>query len=84
MTEDGDGVGEKLVSELAAIEVGETVDGVVQVTIRRPDKGNALREIDHDAIAQVWATFDTRDEVRAIVVTGEGRLFSAGDGTQTG
>ena len=65
-------------SENAAIEVGDTVDGVVQITIRRPESGNALREAEHDAMGDIWSSFDRRDEVRAIVVTGEGRLFSAG------
>ena len=62
----------------AAIEIGEVANGVVQVTICRPESGNALREIEHDAMGEIWASFDKRDEVRAIVVTGEGRLFCAG------
>lgn len=53
-------------------------DGVVVITIRRPDKLNALSEIEHDAFASIWATFDHRPDVRCIVVTGEGKAFSAG------
>jgi enoyl-CoA hydratase len=68
-------------SELAAIEVGDVADGVVQITIRRPESGNALREAEHDAMGEIWSSFDSRDDVRAIVVTGEGRLFCAGGDT---
>lgn len=65
--------------ETPAIDVGEVDSkGVVLVTIRRPDTLNALREIEHDAFATIWAQFDTRPEVRVIVVTGEGKSFSSG------
>lgn len=53
-------------------------DGILLVTISRPDKLNALREVDHDRLATIWSEFDDRDDVRVIVVTGEGRAFSAG------
>lgn len=63
----------------AAIDVGEPDEhGIVVVTIRRPEKLNALREVEHDAFATVWAQFDARPEVRVIVVTGEGTSFSSG------
>ena len=53
-------------------------DGIVVVTISRPDKLNALREQEHDALATLWSTFDHRPDVRVVVVTGAGRAFSAG------
>lgn len=53
-------------------------DGIVLVKINRPGKLNALREIDHDRLATIWAEFDARDDVRVIVVTGEGKAFSSG------
>lgn len=52
--------------------------GIVVVTIERPDRLNALREVEHDRFVTIWAEFDNRPEVRVIVVTGEGRSFSAG------
>jgi len=62
-----------------AIDVGEVDDdGIVLVTITRPEKLNALREIEHDAFATIWTQFDARPEVRVIVITGEGRSFSSG------
>jgi len=65
-------------SETPSIDVSAPDDGIVQVTIRRPDKLNALREVEHDALATIWRELGARDDVRAIVVTGEGRHFSAG------
>jgi enoyl-CoA hydratase/carnithine racemase len=52
--------------------------GVAVITINRPDRMNAWtwrlgRELDH-----AIATFDARDDIRAIVVTGAGRAFCAG------
>jgi enoyl-CoA hydratase len=61
------------------IKVGDVDgDGVVVVTIDRAEKLNALREVEHDRFATIWAEFDGRPEVRAIVVTGGERAFSAG------
>jgi enoyl-CoA hydratase len=68
-------------NEPAAIEIGDVAEGVVQITIRRPESGNSLRETEHDLMGEIWSSFDRRDEVRAIVVTGEGRLFCAGGDT---
>lgn len=52
--------------------------GVAVVTINRPDRMNAwtwrlARELQH-----ALATYDDRDDIRAIVVTGAGRAFCAG------
>jgi enoyl-CoA hydratase len=65
-------------SDKPSIEVSEPEDGVVQLTIRRPERLNALREVEHDALFSVWRDFESRPEVRAVVVTGEGSFFSAG------
>jgi enoyl-CoA hydratase len=65
-------------ADVAAIDVAEPDDGVVVVTIQRPEKLNALREIDHDRLAAMWSEFDDRPDVRVIVITGGDRAFSAG------
>jgi enoyl-CoA hydratase len=61
-----------------AVGVGDVIDGIVQITIKRPEKLNALREAEHDALSTIWTQFDSRPEVRVIVMTGEGKHFSAG------
>lgn len=65
-------------SESAAIDIEEPVDGVARVTIARPDRLNALREVEHDRMATIWPELDARPDVRAVVVTGRGKHFSAG------
>jgi enoyl-CoA hydratase len=66
-------------STAAAILIAEPdADGIVVLTINRPDRLNALTESEHDAFAAVWSSFDARPEVRVIVVTGNDRAFSAG------
>jgi 2-(1,2-epoxy-1,2-dihydrophenyl)acetyl-CoA isomerase len=55
----------------------EVRDGWVRVTLNRPDKLNAFNATMHDELA---AALDQvrRDEARALLLTGEGRGFSAG------
>ncbi|GCE42140.1 enoyl-CoA hydratase/isomerase family protein [Rhodococcus sp. USK10] len=66
-------------THVPAIEVGEVnAHGIVLVTIKRPDRLNALTEMEHDALATIWTQFDERPEVKVVVVTGEGKAFSAG------
>ncbi len=53
-------------------------DGVVVVTLNRPEVLNAANVQMHREMAQVWSVIDDDEEVRASVVTGAGRAFSAG------
>ena len=54
-------------------------DGPIAImTLRRPEKLNALGAVLHDEIEAVCAEVGSDDEVRALIITGEGRGFSAG------
>jgi enoyl-CoA hydratase len=53
-------------------------DGVVVITLNRPDVLNAANVRMHREMSEVWAVVDEDDAVRATVVTGAGRAFSAG------
>lgn len=53
-------------------------DGVVVVTLNRPDVLNAANVRMHREMSQVWEVIDDDEDVRASVVTGAGRAFSAG------
>src|SRR5690349_18471204 len=48
------------------------------VTLNRPDALNATNEALHGAIARVWVELDADPDVRAIIITGSGKAFSAG------
>ena len=54
-------------------------DGQIAImTLRRSEKLNALGAVLHDEIEAVCAEVGADDDVRALIITGEGRGFSAG------
>ena len=53
-------------------------DGVLLITLDRPEVLNAANVRMHHELSEVWALVDDDDTVRASVVTGAGRAFSAG------
>ena len=53
-------------------------DGIVLVTLNRPDSLNAADEELHGAVATVWADVARIEGARAVVLTGAGKAFSAG------
>jgi len=53
-------------------------DGILLVTINRPDVLNATNNRLHWELSKVWRDIDDDDEVNVVVITGKGRAFSAG------
>src|SRR5262245_54523657 len=53
-------------------------NGVVQITINRPEVMNATNARLHWELTQVWLTIDADPDARVALVTGAGRAFSAG------
>jgi enoyl-CoA hydratase len=53
-------------------------NGVLLITLNRPEVLNAAHEGMHSELARVWADVSLDDDTRAAVVTGAGRAFSAG------
>ena len=56
----------------------EVVDGVGTITFTRPDKLNALTFEVYADLRDLLAELPKRDDVRALVITGEGRGFCSG------
>lgn len=56
----------------------EVTDGVVVVTLDRPEALNAWNATMSDELGVAMATADADDGVRAVVLTGAGRAFCAG------
>jgi enoyl-CoA hydratase len=52
--------------------------GVLRVTIDNPGRANALDAVAHGEITRIWRAADADERVRAVLVTGRGRCFSAG------
>ncbi|GAB2738755.1 hypothetical protein GCM10027174_10080 [Salinifilum aidingensis] len=64
----------------ASSSVGvEIVHGVAVVTLRRPEKLNALDLDARVRLAEIIREHGSGDSARGIVLTGEGRAFSAGE-----
>jgi enoyl-CoA hydratase/carnithine racemase len=53
-------------------------DGVVTVTLNRPEKKNAANDVMWDELLVVFADFASRDDDRVLVVTGAGDAFCSG------
>lgn len=60
------------------IEVTEPDDGIALVTLNRPDRLNAITSTMITELEQVVASVDLDPALRAVIVTGAGRGFSAG------
>jgi enoyl-CoA hydratase len=53
-------------------------NGVLLITLNRPEKYNAVDEGMHSELARVWRDISADPEIRVAVVTGAGKAFSAG------
>jgi 2-(1,2-epoxy-1,2-dihydrophenyl)acetyl-CoA isomerase len=56
----------------------EITDGVATITLSRPDKLNAFNEAMHQALARALDRIEADGTVRALLLTGAGRAFCAG------
>jgi enoyl-CoA hydratase len=65
-------------SQGSPLLVEEGDDGVVLVTLNRPDTLNAADEELHGAVTAVWRDVAKLPTARAVVLTGAGKAFSAG------
>lgn len=55
-----------------------TIDGVTTITLARPDRLNAFTSVMHAELREALSTAESDEAVRCVVLTGEGRAFSAG------
>src|SRR4051812_50143461 len=56
----------------------EVADGVLTITLNRPDRLNAFTATMMGELIEAFDAADADDAVRAVIVTGEGRGFCAG------
>src|SRR3954452_15210580 len=56
----------------------EVADGVLTITLNRPDRLNAFTPTMMSELIEAFDAADGDDDVRAVIVTGEGRGFCAG------
>ena len=65
-------------SDFRFLKFDRRVNGVLLVTINRPEKLNAANNILHRELAEIWLTVKNDPSVRVIVITGAGRAFCVG------
>ncbi|MGD9765578.1 MAG: enoyl-CoA hydratase/isomerase family protein [Candidatus Binatia bacterium] len=65
-------------SQYTSLDVDWPADGVLRLTLNRPDRLNALDREGHREIAEIWRDVDRDPEVRSVLLCGAGRAFSAG------
>lgn len=63
---------------LIRVERDPGLDGLVTVTLNRPEKLNALNIELHEELQDALVALETDVDARVVVLTGEGRAFSAG------
>jgi enoyl-CoA hydratase/carnithine racemase len=64
--------------EYITVERDPELDGLLTITLDRPEKLNALNVALHDELQTVLADLETAHDVRVVMLTGAGRAFSAG------
>lgn len=64
--------------EHIAVERDPELDGLVTITLDRPEKLNALHVPLHDELQDALVGLETDVEARVVVLTGRGRAFSSG------
>src|SRR5436190_4546510 len=65
-------------SEYERLQFDRRDNGVLLVTMNRPEKYNATDETMHAELAQVWSDISSDKQTRVAVITGAGKAFSAG------
>lgn len=60
------------------VERDAEVDGLVTITLDRPDKLNALDITMHEELQATLTRLETDHAARVVILTGAGRAFSAG------
>ncbi|GAA4228462.1 enoyl-CoA hydratase/isomerase family protein [Streptosporangium album] len=60
------------------LKIDWAADGVLRVVISEPRRLNAVDVTGHRELAEIWRDADRDDDVRAVVIRGEGEVFSAG------
>lgn len=64
--------------ERIRVERDADLDGLVTITLARPEKLNALDVTLHDELQHLCAALETDHAARVVILTGAGRAFSAG------
>ena len=62
----------------------EVTEGIMTITLNRPERLNAFNDLMGEELLRAFDQADENDEVRAIIITGEGRAYCAGADLEKG
>lgn len=65
-------------SHYDALKIEWAAPGVLRIAFNRPDERNAMNDAVHRQISDIWLDIDEDDDVRSVLVCGEGSDFCAG------
>ena len=65
-------------SAYTTFDFDRPADGVLRLTLNRPDSLNTLDKKGHQDITNVWRDISSDPDIRAVILCGAGRAFSAG------
>ncbi|WP_459960660.1 enoyl-CoA hydratase/isomerase family protein, partial [Mycobacterium avium] len=61
-----------------AAVLSDIADGVLTITLNRPEAANAVRPDDRDALIALLAAADADEKVRVVVLRANGKHFCSG------
>ncbi|AEB12812.1 enoyl-CoA hydratase/isomerase family protein [Marinithermus hydrothermalis] len=61
-----------------ALKFQHPAEGVLEIVLEQPERLNAVDQIGHRELAYVWRDVDEDPSVRAVLIRGSGKGFSAG------
>ena len=60
------------------LQIERPADGILKITFNKPESYNSVDQETHTQLTYIWREIDADPSVRAVVVTGAGKAFSAG------
>ena len=60
------------------LRIERPADGILKITFDNPETYNSVDQETHTQLTYIWREIDADPTVRSVIVTGEGRAFSAG------
>ncbi|WP_136660638.1 enoyl-CoA hydratase/isomerase family protein [Nitratireductor sp. XY-223] len=65
-------------SEYDQLSFDHPAEGVLRITLNRPERLNALDSEGHRQLTEIWRAVDKDQSISAVIIRGAGRGFSAG------
>ena len=60
------------------LKIDRPADGILKITFNKPERLNSVDSQTHSQLTEIWRDIDADSTVRAVLVTGAGKAFSAG------